>query len=388
MSEEGSGYSLFWVGKPKGERRDGGVGFAIKSVLMDKIERPSAVNDRIMKLRIPLSCGRFVSIFSVYAPTMEANEEIILAFYRALAEATSSVPIDEKLIIVGDFNARVGKDWETWDALGRHGMGKINSNGLRLLELCSEQNLAICNTFYHQKEKHKATWFHPRSKQGHMIDFIITRKRDLVDVSSVRVLRSAECDTDHKLVRGKFKMRIRKKVRMTGVQVPKRIDVGKLKDQEFLTDVNAKLDSLDFDGTWENFKDQVYSVGEDLLGFRQKKHKDWFDENDQNINALLLEKQHLYDKVLTASHRNKSSAEKTYKEHKAVLQRELRRMKNDWWANMSAQVQAASDRKDAKTMYGLLNQVSGPTSSSVAPLTSKDNNTLIKDNTLIQVMNR
>ena len=319
---------------------------------------------------------------------MEANEEIILAFYRALAEATSSVPIDEKLIIVGDFNARVGKDWETWDALGRHGMGKINSNGLRLLELCSEQNLAICNTFYHQKEKHKATWFHPRSKQGHMIDFIITRKRDLVDVSSVRVLRSAECDTDHKLVRGKFKMRIRKKVRMTGVQVPKRIDVGKLKDQEFLTDVNAKLDSLDFDGTWENFKDQVYSVGEDLLGFRQKKHKDWFDENDQNINALLLEKQHLYEKVLNASHRNKASAEKAYKEHKAILQRELRRMKNDWWANMSAQVQAASDRKDAKTMYGLLNQVSGPTSSSVAPLTSKDNNTLIKDNTLIQVMNR
>ena len=299
MSEEGSGYSLFWVGKPKGERRDGGVGFAIKSVLMDKIERPSAVNDRIMKLRIPLSCGRFVSIFSVYAPTMEANEEIILAFYRALAEATSSVPIDEKLIIVGDFNARVGKDWETWDALGRHGMGKINSNGLRLLELCSEQNLAICNTFYHQKEKHKATWFHPRSKQGHMIDFIITRKRDLVDVSSVRVLRSAECDTDHKLVRGKFKMRIRKKVRMTGVQVPKRIDVGKLKDQEFLTDVNEKLDSLDFDGTWENFKDQVYSVGEDLLGFRQKKHKDWFDENDQNINALLLEKQHLMKKSST-----------------------------------------------------------------------------------------
>ena len=79
-----------------------------------------------------------------------------------------------------------------------------------------------------------------------MIDFIITRKRELVDVSSVRVLRSAECDTDHKLVRGKFKMRIRKKVRMTGVQVPKRIDVGKLKDQEFLTDVNEKLDSLDW----------------------------------------------------------------------------------------------------------------------------------------------
>ena len=31
-----SGYTLFWVGKPEGERRDGGVGFAIKGTLVDK----------------------------------------------------------------------------------------------------------------------------------------------------------------------------------------------------------------------------------------------------------------------------------------------------------------------------------------------------------------
>ena len=53
---------------------------------------------------------------------------------------------------------------------------------------------------------------------------------------------------------------------------------------------------------------------------------------------------------------------------------------------MSAEVQAASDRKDVKTMYGLLNQVFGPTSSSVVPLKSKDNTTLFKDPT--QIMNR
>ena len=40
-----SGYTLFWVGKPEGERRDGGVDFAIKSTLVDKIERPSSIND-------------------------------------------------------------------------------------------------------------------------------------------------------------------------------------------------------------------------------------------------------------------------------------------------------------------------------------------------------
>ena len=64
-----------------------------------------------------------------------------------------------------------------------------------------------------------------------MID-IITRRDDLGDVCNVRVLRSAECDTDHKMVRGKFKLQIRKKTRMEGVKFPKRINVSKLNQHD------------------------------------------------------------------------------------------------------------------------------------------------------------
>ena len=109
-------------------------------------------------------------------------------------------------------------------------VGKINSNGLRLLELCSELKLVICNTFFHHKDKHKYTWFHPKSKQGHLIDYIITRKRDLADVCNVQVLCRAECDTNHRLVRGKFKLHICKKIPLSGVKVPKQLDVSKLHD--------------------------------------------------------------------------------------------------------------------------------------------------------------
>ena len=54
-------------------------------------------------------------------------------------------------------------------------------------------------------------------------------------------------------------------------------------------------------------------------------------------------------------------------------------MKCEWWSNISKEVQKAFDLKDAKTLYGLLNQVLVPTSSLVTPLKSKDNTTLIKD---------
>ena len=102
LIEAGSRYYVLWVRNPKDKLCDGGVGFAIRSALVDKIERSSAVTDRIMKLRVPLSCGRFLSIFSLYPRTMPASEEVTQAFYRALNEATSSVPNNEKLIILGD----------------------------------------------------------------------------------------------------------------------------------------------------------------------------------------------------------------------------------------------------------------------------------------------
>ena len=48
--EVGAGYTFFWKGKDEGIRRTGGVGFAIKSHLLDKIDHPIPITDRIMTL--------------------------------------------------------------------------------------------------------------------------------------------------------------------------------------------------------------------------------------------------------------------------------------------------------------------------------------------------
>ena len=84
------------------------------------------------------------------------------------------------------------------------------------------------------------------------MDYIITRKRDLRDVCAVRVIRGAECDTDHKLVRGKLKMCIKRKVRTTGVKVPKRIDVSKLQNSEVREALRNTFDNTDVGGSWEH----------------------------------------------------------------------------------------------------------------------------------------
>ncbi|MEM7464940.1 MAG: hypothetical protein AAF362_19900, partial [Pseudomonadota bacterium] len=59
-------------------------------------------------------------------------------FYSDLRETISRVPADDRLILLGDFNARVGSDKEKWEGvLGSHGVGKCNANGELLLAFCS-----------------------------------------------------------------------------------------------------------------------------------------------------------------------------------------------------------------------------------------------------------
>ena len=59
-------YSFFPSGKSEGERREAGVGFAIKKDIVAMLtEIPRPVSDIIMTMRLPLSKDNVVTIISV-----------------------------------------------------------------------------------------------------------------------------------------------------------------------------------------------------------------------------------------------------------------------------------------------------------------------------------
>ena len=158
-TEAKAGYTFVWSGKAKDELREGGVGFAIRTALLSRLETlPKGISDRFLTLRIPLASNTHLTVISAYAPTMVYAEEEKEAFYELLSNTLHATPVSDKLLLLGDFNARVGSDYTAWPSvLGRHGMGKVNSNGLLLLSLCSEEDLTITNTLFEQPEIHKAT---------------------------------------------------------------------------------------------------------------------------------------------------------------------------------------------------------------------------------------
>ncbi len=151
-----------------------------------------------------LAKKRFGTLISAYAPTLDAEHNIKVDFYRALNAILQKTQATDRLILMGDFNV----EWVWSKVISQHGVGKMNHNGLRLLSLCAEHQLDITNTIFQTKNRFKTTWQHPRSKHWHLLDYVIVRQKNRQDVLTTPVMRGDECWTDHLMVRSNLLMSI------------------------------------------------------------------------------------------------------------------------------------------------------------------------------------
>ncbi|RXN33787.1 craniofacial development 2 [Labeo rohita] len=288
---------------------------------------PTGHSDRIISMRLPLRCQQHVTFLSIYSPTLLAEPAEKDKFYTDLHNLLQRTPADDKVIILGDFNARVGRDSEAWQGvLGKHGVGSCNDNGHLLLEFCAEQQLSITNTIFQQKDSRKTTWMHPHSKHWHLIDYVLVRQKDRSDVLHTRVMPSAECHTDHRLVRCKLRLHFKPK--------PK-----------------------------------------------NKRNKDWFDENNEEIQALLSRK-----RVAHQAHLAQPSCPVKKSAFRLIcsrLQRKLREIQNEWWNRLAQRTQFCADNGDYKGFYEALKAGYGPRHMVQSPMRSTNGKKLHTDNTLI-----
>ena len=389
VCEAGAGYTFFLNGRsPDNPPQIHGVGFAIRSELVAELngKLPTAINERLMTLSLPVQGGT-LHIVSAYAPTMAQSHVVKEQFYHELSQVLDKIPLSDKVLLLGDFNARVGTDHEGWEGvLGKHGVGNENSNGTALLSLCSQRDLVITNTLFHQDERFKTTWMHPGTKKWHLIDYAITRKRDVKDVLHTKAMCGSLICSDHKLIKCKLAVQSRKTVRHNARNPLRKLNIKRLfiRGTSLLLAENfAKaFDKTEVlaetsDKTLANFQKITRQVSENVLGFSERKHRDWFDENNQLIQPLLKELHDLKCQLL--ENKNNSELRDVYRDTKKSVETQLHDMQNSWWIARAEEIQTAADKRDFKAFWQGLKAVYGPRYQSYPSVKSKDGKSLITD---------
>nr|VZI01360.1 unnamed protein product [Spirometra erinaceieuropaei] len=277
-----------------------------------------------------------------YAPTMTNPDAVRDKFYEDLHALLSNVSKADKLIVPGDFNARVGTDHTAWrGVLGPHGLRGSNDNGLLLLRTCAEHRLILTNTFYCLPEREKATWRHPRSRQWHLPDYVLVRGE----------ISGTCCN-----------------------ELAQRLD-----NLPIAADA-AAAENASVENRWSQLRDTVRSTAFAVLGRAPRQQQDWFDDNDAAIRHLLAEKNRLHKAYVDHPIEDNKAA---FYRSRRQLQQRLREMRDAWTARKAEEIQGYADRNEWKNFFSAIKAVYGPPTKGTAPLLSADGSTLLTEETQI-----
>lgn len=128
-----------------------------------------------------------------------------------LEHKISIIPSKDHLILMGNYNASFGNTTnENVPNVGKYGLGDRNSRGERLLQFAIDNDMVITNTIFKHHPRRLSTWISPGKSVKNQIDYILVRSRWVSSFENVKVRPGALCGSDHKLLWGRFRIRLRR----------------------------------------------------------------------------------------------------------------------------------------------------------------------------------
>lgn len=133
--------------------------------------------------------------------------------------------------------------------------------------------------------------------------------------------------------------------------------------EKYVQVLNHSLKSLDIQNdniisNWNTFTSRIIATTQDMLGFRTRRHRDWFDENDIELRSA-LEKHRL---LLRQSDVDQIKSSTT----------ELTESKDKRWQDRAHYMQMLSDSNQLREFFGEVRALIGPQHQISVPLRSSD----------------
>jgi sorting nexin-29 len=338
-----------------------GTGFIVSKRVKHLVIGFTAVDHRISCIRIT---GKFFnySIINAHAPTEEKSDIEKEAFYVKLSKTYQDCPNHDIKIVVGDFNAKIGRESFYTSVVGKHSLhADTSDNGTRLIDFAVSHNMIVGSTYLPRKDIHKGTWKAPGNRNVNQIDHLLIDARHKSDLMDVRTYRGANIDSDHYLVLSRIRSRISNAKKHRGSR-SRKINTEPLKSPETaeqfesamnqkLEDIDEELEERDVNGYWESIKSVINSTAEEVLGNKQPEPRNiWFDDECQQATN---EKNAAYLKMQQRHHTRQAVHE--YRELRKKEKKLHRKKKRVYLENQIKEAELLNSQNESRVFYRKIN---------------------------------
>jgi endonuclease/exonuclease/phosphatase family metal-dependent hydrolase len=200
--------------------------------IISAVRRVEFVSDRMSCIILR---GHWCNIIvvNVHAPCVDKSDDIKDSFYEELRRVFDQFPRYDMKILLGDFNAKEGKENIFKPTIGNESSHEIsNDNGVREVNFATSKNLVVKSTTFSHRSIHIHTWTSPDGNTHNQIDHILIDRRRHSSVLDVRSFRGADCDSDHYLEVAEVRERLAVGKRMVKKMDVERFNLKQLNEEE------------------------------------------------------------------------------------------------------------------------------------------------------------
>lgn len=345
-----------------------GVGLLMGPGIEKRMLNFECVSERIMWARFSLR-DMICRVVVVYAPCDSDSAEVKDGFYSHLEEVVTGVGGD-KLIVLGDFNGRIGSDNRGFEnVMGKWGEKKSNGNGNRLLDFCMGFGLVITNSFFNHKMIHKYTWENPTRRLRSILDYVLVSADIRRFVLDTRVYRGFEFGSDHYLVCSFLR------ISWERAKIPrikcKRIKIERLNNistvNEFKEHVataryedrgmqHSGEETRGIEQEWAKYKNSLLEASKEVLGETvckdYKRRTPWWNEEVRNA---VKEKKRAYKKWQQT---RREEDLQFYREKRKIVSKTVSEAKKRSWERFGEFIENAG-QEGGKLFWGTIKSLRG-----------------------------
>ena len=170
----------------------------MREELVESVLKVKMVSDRLMVMKLEVK-GSILNIVSAYAPQVGNSIEEKNKFGQDLDGLIKFVSKQGKIALNADLNGHVSEgSIGDEEIMGRYGAGTRNEKGRMLMDFLKRMDLAIINTYFKKKDKHRVTY--KSGGKSTQVDYLMCRKRDLKEMCDCKIIVNECVAKQHRMV--------------------------------------------------------------------------------------------------------------------------------------------------------------------------------------------